>query len=177
MPLLQRYWGHIPVSPQSRGIHLVRAYFNRVLHSVARYSPLVPAWRVSLHRARGVAIGNRVFIGVEVFIDDATPTAITIEDDVTIIAQTSIIGHTYYPPHFYPVLGDETGREKARTTIKRGAYLGLRSTILSGVTVGDYAIVAAGSVVTKDVPPYTIVAGVPAHVVRTFGAEDVRADG
>ena len=176
MSLLQRYWGHIPVSPQSRGIHLVRAYFNRVLHSVARYSPLVPAWRVSLHRARGVAIGKHVFIGVEVFIDDATPTAITIEDDVTIIAQTSIIGHTYYPPHFYPVLGDETGRENARTTIRRGAYLGLRSTILSGVTVGDYAIVAAGSVVTKDVPPYTIVAGVPARVVRSFGAEDLRAE-
>jgi len=177
LPLLQRYWGHIPVSPQSRGIRIVQAFFNRVLHSVARYSPLVPAWRVSLHRVRGVAIGKRVFIGVEVFIDDATPSAITIEDDVTIIAQTSIIGHTYYPPHFYPVLGDETLREDARTTIRRGAYLGLRSTILAGVTVGDYAIVAAGSVVTKDVPPYTVVAGVPARVVRTFGAEDVRADG
>ncbi len=155
----------------------MRAFFNRVLHTVARYAPLVPAWRVSLHRMRGVAIGKRVFIGVEVFIDDATPSAITIEDDVTIIAQTSIIGHTYYPPHFYPVLGDETRRDDMRTTIGHGAYLGLRSTILAGVTVGEYAIVGAGSVVTKDVPPYTVVAGVPAQVVRTFGAEDVRGDG
>ncbi len=176
MPLLQRLWGHIPVSPQSRGIRIVPAYFNRVLHSFARYAPLVPAWRVSLHRMRGVAIGKRVFIGVEVFIDDATPSAITIEDDVTIIAQTSIIGHTYYPPHFYSLLGDETSREGARTTIKRGAYLGLRSTILADVTVGEYAIVGAGSVVTKDVPPYTVVAGVPARVVRTFEAKDVRPD-
>jgi acetyltransferase-like isoleucine patch superfamily enzyme len=176
LPLLQRLWGHIPVSPESRGIRIVRAYLNRVLHTFARYSPLVPAWRVSLHRRRGVRIGKHVFIGVEVFIDDATPSAITIEDDVTIIAQTSIIGHTYYPPHFYAVLGDEAQREGTRTTIRRGAYLGLRSTILAGVTVGEYAIVAAGSVVTKDVDPYTVVAGVPARVVRTFSAEDVRAN-
>lgn len=174
MPLLQRYWGHIPVSPQSRGLRIVRAFFNRVLHSVARYMPLIPAWRVALHRLRGVAIGKRVFIGVEVFLDDATPSAITIEDDVTIIAQTSILGHTYYPPHFYGVLGDELQREGAKTTIRRGAYLGLRSTVLAGVTIGEFAIVGAGSVVTKDVPPYTIVAGVPASVVRTFSAEDVR---
>jgi acetyltransferase-like isoleucine patch superfamily enzyme len=93
---------------------------------------------------------------------------------VTVIAQTTILGHTYYPRHFHRLLGDEATRADLRTTIRRGAYLGLRSTILAGVTVGEFAIVGAGSVVTADVAPYTMVAGVPARVVREFGPEDVR---
>ncbi|HXH95625.1 MAG TPA: acyltransferase [Gaiellaceae bacterium] len=120
-----------------------------------------------------MSVGHRVFIGTEVFIDDAVPSSVTIEDDVTVIAQSTILGHTYYPVHFHRLLGDEAGREGLRTVIRRGAYLGLRSTVLAGVTVGEYAIVGAGSLVTADVPPYTMVVGVPARVVREFGPEDV----
>jgi acetyltransferase-like isoleucine patch superfamily enzyme len=98
---------------------------------------------------------------------------VTIEDDVTLIAQTTILGHTYYPQHFHRLLGEESERHGLRTVIRRGAYLGLRSTVLAGVTVGEYAIVGAGAVVTEDVPPYTVVVGVPAKVVREFGPENV----
>jgi acetyltransferase-like isoleucine patch superfamily enzyme len=170
---LEKLWGNIPVSPETKGTRVVGAFGKRWLHVFARYAPLPPAGRASLHRRRGVCVGERVFIGTEVFIDDAVPSSVTLEDDVTVIAQTTILGHTYYPRHFHRLLGDEATREGLRTTIRRGAYLGLRSTILAGVTVGEYAIVAAGSVVTSDVPPYTIVAGVPARVVREFGPEDV----
>jgi acetyltransferase-like isoleucine patch superfamily enzyme len=52
------------------------------------------------------------------------------------------------------------------TLVKRAASIGTSSTILCGVTIGENAIVGAGSVVTKDVPPNAIVAGVPARVVR-----------
>jgi len=51
---------------------------------------------------------------------------------------------------------------------KKGASIGSSATILAGVTIGEYAIVGAGAVVTKDVPPYTIVAGVPARVLRVI---------
>jgi acetyltransferase-like isoleucine patch superfamily enzyme len=112
-----------------------------------------------------------------VFIDDAVPSSVIIEDDVTLIAQTTILGHTYYPGHFHKLLGDESTRTGMRTVIRRGAYLGLRSTVLAGVTVGEYAIVGAGSVVTADVPPYTMVVGVPARVVREFGPDDVTPRG
>ena len=54
------------------------------------------------------------------------------------------------------------------TIVKRGASIGSSATILAGVTIGEYAIVGAGAVVTKDVPPYTIVAGVPARILRTI---------
>jgi acetyltransferase-like isoleucine patch superfamily enzyme len=171
--VLEKLWGNIPVSPETKGGRLAGAVGRRWLHVIARYAPLAPAMRASLHRRRGVAVGRRVFIGTEVFIDDAAPSSVTLEDDVTVIAQTTILGHTYYPRHFHRLLGDETTREGLRTTIKRGAYLGLRSTILAGVTVGEYAIVAAGAVVVEDVPAYTTVAGVPARIVREFTAEDI----
>ena len=173
--MLEKLWGNIPVSPETRGVNLPGAVGKRWLHVIARYAPLPPATRAALHRRRGVSIGSRVFIGTEVFIDDAVPASVTLEDDVTVIAQTTILGHTYYPRHFHRLLGDEATREDLRTTIRRGAYLGLRSTILAGVTVGEFAIVGAGSVVTSDVPPYTMVAGVPARVVREFGPDVVEA--
>ena len=50
--------------------------------------------------------------------------------------------------------------------IKDNVWIGMSAIILKGVTVGEGAIVAAGSVVTKDVPPHTIVAGVPARVIK-----------
>ncbi|HVS85388.1 MAG TPA: acyltransferase [Gaiellaceae bacterium] len=173
MSLLQRFWGNIPVSPQTRGRKVFGAVGRRWLHAVARYAPLTPAMRASLHRTRGVHVGKRVFIGTEVFIDDAVPSSVTLEDDVTVIAQTTILGHTYYPTHFHRLLGDEETRAGKHTTIRRGAYLGLRSTVLAGVEVGEYAIVGAGSLVTGDVPAYTMVVGVPAKVVREYGPDDV----
>ena len=171
--MLEKLWGNIPVGPETQGVQVVGALGRRWLHVVARYVPLPPAARAALHRRRGVGVGRRVFIGSEVFIDDAVPSSVTLEDDVTVIAQTTILGHTYYPRHFHRLLGDETTRAGLRTTIRRGAYLGLRSTILAGVTVGEYAIVGAGSVVTEDVAPYTMVAGVPARVIREYGPDDI----
>lgn len=173
--MLEKLWGNIPVSPETQGANLLGAVAKRWLHVVARYAPLPPATRAALHRRRGVNVGKRVFIGTEVFIDDAVPSSVTLEDDVTVIAQTTILGHTYYPRHFHRLLGDEATRAELRTTIRRGAYLGLRSTILAGVTVGEFAIVGAGSVVNSDVPPYTMVAGVPARVVREFGPDDLES--
>ena len=171
--MLEKLWGNIPVSPDTQGVRVVGALGRRWLHVVARYAPLPPSTRAALHRRRGVHVGRRVFIGTEVFIDDAVPSSVTLEDDVTVIAQTTILGHTYYPRHFHRLLGDEETRAGLRTAIARGAYLGLRSTILAGVTVGEYAIVGAGSVVTEDVPPYTMVAGVPARVIREYGPDDI----
>ena len=105
------------------------------------------------------------------FIDDADPSLVTIEDDVTIIAQSTILGHAYYPTHFTSVLREVDRKEG--TVIKRGAYLGLHTIVLPGVTIGEYAIVGAGSLVTKDVPACSVVMGVPAEVVRVFDRSEL----
>ena len=51
-------------------------------------------------------------------------------------------------------------------TIKKNAWLGMNVTLCPGVTIGEYAVVAAGAVVTKDIPPYAVAGGVPAKVIR-----------
>src|SRR6478672_2280142 len=110
--MLEKLWGNIPGSPETKGMLVVGAVGKRWLHVVARYAPLPPAARASLHRLRGVDSGERVFNGTEVFIDDAVPSSATLEDDVTVIAQTTILGHTYYPHHFHGLLGDEETRSR-----------------------------------------------------------------
>jgi len=62
------------------------------------------------------------------------------------------------------------------TLVKTGASVGSGSTILARVTIGENAIIGAGSVVTKDVPPNTIVAGCPARVLRTLNPVEREAD-
>jgi acetyltransferase-like isoleucine patch superfamily enzyme len=95
----------------------------------------------------GVVIDDGVFLGHNVtFINDNYPRAVRADgqqEEVT----------------------DWADRYK-ETRIKERAAIGSSVTILGGVTIGKYAIVGAGSVVTKDVPDYTIVAGVPARVIR-----------
>ena len=59
-----------------------------------------------------------------------------------------------------------------KVTIKKNAWLGMNVTICPGVTVGEYAVVAAGAVVTKDVPDYAVVGGVPAKVIKYLDPEE-----
>jgi acetyltransferase-like isoleucine patch superfamily enzyme len=103
--------------------------------------------KISSHTfiCEGVHIGDNVFIGHNVtFINDKYPRA-TNEDGS---------------------LQTEADWKVEETFIKNGASIGSSSTILCGLTIGEGAIVGAGSVVTKNVPPKTIVAGVPAKVLK-----------
>ncbi len=59
-----------------------------------------------------------------------------------------------------------------KVTIKKNAWLGMNVTICPGVTVGEYAVVAAGAVVTKDVPDYAVVGGVPAKVIKMLDPKE-----
>ncbi|MFC2056410.1 acyltransferase [Chloroflexota bacterium] len=153
---------------------LVRGIVGRFLQYFAMYVPMTPAWRVKLQRMRGVKIGKNVFIGIEVLIDPALPGLISIEDDVSIAGRNMLIAHSD-PPHRL--------REKkmlkvkiAPIQVKRGAWVAAGAIILPGVTIGTEAIVAAGAVVTEDVPPYNVVAGVPARVIRRLEPSDENTD-
>lgn len=70
---------------------------------------------------------------------------------------------------------DKVPEDDKDVVIGKGAWLGANVTVLKGVTIGDDAIVAAGSVVTKDVAPYTIVGGNPAHYIKDrFGEDELK---
>ena len=103
--------------------------------------------KISSHTfiCEGVHIGDNVFIGHNVtFINDKYPRSANPDGSMQTEADWSVV----------------------ETFIKNGASVGSSSTILCGVTVGENAIVGAGAVVTKDVPANTIVAGVPAKVIK-----------
>jgi acetyltransferase-like isoleucine patch superfamily enzyme len=104
--------------------------------------------KISSHTfiCEGVHIEDEVFIGHGVmFINDRRPRAANEDGSPQSEADWSV----------------------EKTWIKRGASVGSNATIMSGVTIGERALVGAGAVVTKDVPPGAVVAGVPARIVET----------
>lgn len=120
---------------------------------------------------KNAKIGQRCKISSHTFICEG----VTIEDGVFIGHSVVFINDTY--PRATNVDGSlqtESDWAVERTVIKRGASIGSGATILANVMVGENAIVGAGSVVTKDVPPNSIVAGNPARVLRRI-AEPVEA--
>lgn len=144
--------------------YYLRYIFSWTLQALAKVSPH-PAVAVSLQRARGVKIGNHVFIGPDVNLDDIYPALVTIEDYVSIGMRSLIFCHSNptcsieLKKNYYP-------RQVASTMIKRGAWIAPGCIILAGITIGENSIVGAGSVVVKDVEPYTIVAGNPAKLIK-----------
>jgi len=112
---------------------------------------------------KNAKIGQRCKISSHTFICEG----VTIEDNVFIGHSVTFINDTY-PRAANPdgALQTEADWKVESTLVKRGASIGSGSTILSKVTIGENAIVGAGSVVTKDVPASVIVAGNPAKLLR-----------
>jgi UDP-2-acetamido-3-amino-2,3-dideoxy-glucuronate N-acetyltransferase len=106
-----------------------------------------------------VRIGDRVTIkcGVQVW------DGITLEDDVFVGPNATFSNDPFPRSGLHPA-------RYARTLVKRGASIGANATILPGLTIGEKAMVGAGAVVTRDVPPMAIVAGNPARIVGYDGA-------
>ena len=108
--------------------------------------------------------GNRVKLGKGVFINHSAILSasggIEFEDGVMSAPGLRIatINHDMNERHTKYTYG--------RVHIKKNAWLGMNVTVCPGVTIGEYAVVAAGAVVTKDVPDYAVVGGVPAKVIR-----------
>ena len=108
--------------------------------------------------------GNRVKFGKNVFINHSAifsaSGGIEFEDGVSLAPGVRIatINHDFNERHTKYTYG--------KVTIKKNAWLGIGVTVCPGVTIGKYAVVAAGAVVTKDVPDYAVVGGVPAKIIK-----------
>lgn len=112
---------------------------------------------------KGVHIGKRVKISSHSFICEG----VTIEDNVFVGHGVMFINDKYpRATSMDGMLQTEADWDCIATLVKRGASIGSNATILCGVTIGENAIVGAGSVVTHDVPAGAIVAGVPARLMR-----------
>jgi acetyltransferase-like isoleucine patch superfamily enzyme len=114
---------------------------------------------------KGVKVGNRCKISSHSFLCEG----VTLEDEV-------MVGHNVtFINDLFPRATNSDGKLQTEkdwackpTLVKKGASIGSSATLLCGITIGEYALVGAGSVVTKDVPPSTVVAGNPAKVLRTL---------
>ena len=134
--------------------NIFRGAFNRILHLIARFAPGATSLRPVLHRLRGVKIHGRVFIGDDVYLENSHPEAIEMYDEAEIAPRASLIAHF---------------RGTGKIILKQKAWIGTGCIIIASpkqiLTIGEGSVVAAGSVVTKDVPPFTLVGGVPAKPI------------
>lgn len=122
-----------------------------------------------LHRMRGVKMGRDCFIDPTAVLETAYPENITIGDDVRITVRCVIMTHIKAPIRLR-----ESGLMPAvlkPVRLESHSFIGVNSVIMPGVTVGEGAVVASGSVVVADVPAYTMVAGNPAKVIRRFAVQ------
>jgi acetyltransferase-like isoleucine patch superfamily enzyme len=117
---------------------------------------------------KGVKVGNQCRISSHTFICEG----VTLEDRVFVGHNVTFINDRYpRATNGAGQLQSEVDWSCIRTLVRRGASIGSGATLLCGITVGENATISAGSVVTKDVPPGTVVAGNPAKVIKSLVAK------
>lgn len=142
---------------QSKNVEEIQNYLHQIIgvenNSVGIFTPIY------INYGKNLKIGKNVFINFDcTFLDLG---GITIEDDVLIGPKVSLVteNHPLNPEH-------RKGLTCKPILIKRNAWIGANATILAGITIGENAVVAAGAVVSKDVPDKTVVGGVPAKIIK-----------
>jgi len=118
---------------------------------------------------KNAKVGHRCKISSHTFICEG----VTIEDNVFVGHNVTFVNDSY--PRATALTGEMQSEKdwKVETTlVRKGASIGSGVTILSNVVIGEHAIIGAGSVVTKDVPPYGVVVGNPAKLIRLLESEE-----
>lgn len=150
--------------------HTIRLFLYRTLFRVKIGKNSSIHWRAEFNQPAGVSIGHNTIIGNDAFLDGRMKhfisyfkthgSPLSIGDNVSIAGEVRIytMQHDIDSPDF-----SEIG---APVIIEDYVVIGTRVTILPGITIGKGAVVASGAVVTKDVPSYTVVGGVPAKFIK-----------
>ena len=130
---------------------ILRGSINRILHLMARFGPGATTLRPFLHKLRGVKIHGKVFIGDDVYLENAHPECVEIHDGAQIVLRTNIIAHF---------------RGAGKIIIGKNVWIGMCCNIAASpgqiLNIGEGAVVGMGSTVTRDVSPFTFVVGSPA---------------
>lgn len=117
-----------------------------------------------------ISIGDNVVLrpGTMLFADSDQHAGITIEDNVLIgsCVHFYTIDHEFSNPTI--PIHDQGYSKGGQIIIKNGAWIGANTTILKGVTIGQNSVVGAGSVVTKDIPPFSVAVGNPAKIIKVI---------
>nr|WP_154122226.1 acyltransferase [Paenibacillus monticola] len=135
---------------------------NFIFIQIARYCPILPLKNWIYRRILGMKVGKHTAFGLMAMVDVFFPEKITVGENSIIGYNTTILAHEYLIKEYR--LGE--------VIIGENVLIGANTTILPGVTIGDWAVVAAGSVVHKDVAAGSFVGGNPLRVLRPSSAED-----
>ena len=126
----------------------LRKLCDRLLHLAARIAPGAWSFRPFLHRLRGVRVGEHVFIGDDVYLENEYPERIEIQDGVQISIRAIILAHTRGP---------------GGIVLEKDCYIGPHVVIMTSagkvLRIGTGAVIGAGCVITKDVKPRMFVSG------------------
>jgi len=134
--------------------------------SIGKYVDLFP---VGGKYESKIIIGNNVSIGD--YNRFASCNCVEIEDDVLFAAYVHITDHSHeFRDVDKPVIKQGIF-SKGPVKIGKGTWLGYRSEVLSGVTIGEHCVIAAGAIVTKDIPAFSVAAGIPAKVIKKYDLE------
>lgn len=134
-----------------------KAVKNFIFIQLARYCPVLPIKNWIYRTVLGMKVGKTTSFALMVMVDVFFPEKITVGDNSIIGYNTTILTHEYLIKEYR--LGE--------INIGSNVMIGANCTILPGITIGDHAVVAAGSVVHKDVAPHSFVGGNPMQVIRT----------
>lgn len=130
---------------------------DRLLNRLAFMAPGGYTLRPWLHRLRGVKIGKNVWIAKLVYLDELHPSEVTIGDNCTIGLRTSIFTHFYWGPR--------RPKSNGRVVIEKDVFIGPHCVILPNVKIGEGAVIRAGSVVSRSVPPHALWGSPPSELL------------
>lgn len=141
----------------------IRKWFTNVVAANCPFNCI----RILIYRMCGFKIGKNCFIGMRCYLDDMCYKLIKIGNNVTISYGVYFACHGKKQGH-YPIL------------IEDNTYIGMRTSIIAknskntekGITIGEYAVVGACTLVNKDIPPYTTAVGVPCKIIENKVKED-----
>lgn len=144
----------------------LRISFNYLLLQVAGWFP--PRLKPVVFRAMGAHIGKGVFISPGVIIDPVRPNLVFIDDNVFLGWGARVFAHKTVAKQENGPLGLRLATEYRAVHIKEWCLIGGFATVEPGVAVHEHAIVLPNSVVTRDVPPWAVVGGVPARFIKSL---------
>ena len=146
-----------------RNAFLLKYCMYSVILSPLNYRKIRPVF----WRWMGAKVGKDCFIGYEVWVDMTNTELVEMEDHVHVANRCLLLCHQRDLDNY--CIGDDyakLGYHKKKIVLKKGCLIGMNSMVMPGVTIGEGAIIGAGSLVTKDIPAWTIATGRPAKVVK-----------